>query len=127
MNELLCTLFLAAIDQSYRKHLDNGMIGRTIQDFWTLFNTFLDKYGRITLMDLENNLQRMKKDWYPSTPIEDMFGKIGNAHEYSIFAKNKYTNASLVNSGEIVILKTGQFPTQYGEWRKIPTVRRKWI
>ena len=103
MNESLCTLFLQAINPEYRKHLDNDMIGRTTQDFWTLFNTFLDKYGRIIPMDLENNLQSMKKEWDPSTPIEDMFGQIGHAHEYSNFTQNSYTGASLVNTGEIVI------------------------
>ena len=89
MNESLCTLFLAEIDPAYRKHLDNNMIGHTTQSFWTVFNTFLNKYGRITLMDLENNIQLMKKDWDSSTPIEDMFRKIDDAQEYSIFAENQ--------------------------------------
>ena len=74
MNEVLSTLFLAAINPAYKKHLENDMIGRTNQPFWTIFQTFLIKYGRITPMDLENNLQRMKKEWDPSTPIEDLFG-----------------------------------------------------
>ena len=70
MNESLCTIFLQAIDPVYRKYLDNDMIGRTTQHFWTIFNTFLDKYGRITPMDLEHNLQRIKKTGIPQHPLK---------------------------------------------------------
>ena len=126
MNETLCTFFLAAIEPAYKKHLENDMIGRATLPFWTVFETFLQKYGRITPMDLENNLQRMKKEWDPTTPIEDLFGQINDANEYSIFSEHPYTNAALVNAGEIVVLRTGQFATQYGEWRKNPPAQRTW-
>ena len=51
----------------------------------------------------------MKKEWDPSTPIENVFAQINDANKYSIFAKSAFTDANLVHAGEIVLLRTGQF------------------
>ena len=118
MNDTLCTFFLDAIDLAYKKTSWKRYD-------WTYQSTLLDaiqhvstKYGRITPMDLENNLQQMKKDWDPNTPIKDLFAQINDTSEYIISTEHPYTDAALVNYGESVILCTNHFATQYGEWRK---------
>ena len=62
MNEALLTLFLAAIQPAYKRHLENDLVGVTQQTFWNVFSSFLDKYGRVTPIDRKNNITRMKKD-----------------------------------------------------------------
>ena len=94
MNEELTNLFLEAIPDAYKKSWDNDLVACTEAIFWPIFKAYLDKYGRIKPMDLELNLQRMKAEWDPATPIEDLFAQIKNAHEYSIFAGNQYNESS---------------------------------
>ena len=126
MNEALTNLFLEAIPDAYKKNWDNDLVGRTNAIFWPIFKAYLDKYGRIKPMDLELNLQRMKAEWDPSTPIEDLFAQIKNAHEYSIFAGHPYDDKALVNAGELTILRTGEFPQEYKDWRSLMPKDRTW-
>ena len=60
MNEALILLFLTAIQPAFRKHLDHDLVGRTASNFWTIFDSFLTKYGKVTPIDLENNKDRMR-------------------------------------------------------------------
>ena len=70
MKEALSTLFLEAIPDAYKKSLNNKLVGRTDSEFWPIFQKFLTKYGRITPIDLELNLHRMKIQWDPNDTIE---------------------------------------------------------
>ena len=126
MNELLITLFLDAIPTAYKKHLDNDLVGRANSNFWNIFTSFLRKYGRRRPNDHELNLHRMKKYWDVTCPIEDLFSQINDAKEYSIFAGNAYNDATLVNAGEIIILRTSALPMEYKAWRALPDVNRTW-
>jgi hypothetical protein len=119
MNEALTTLFLEAIPEAYKKSWDNDLVGRTKAIFWPIFKAYLDKYSGIKPMDLELNLQRMKAEWDPATPIEDLFAQIKNAHEYSIFAGHPYDKKALVNAGKLKILRNGEFPQEYKDWRSL--------
>ena len=126
MNEALTSVFLEAIGDTYKKHLDNDLVGRVTSNFWQIFTTFLNKYGKIKPMDLENNLIRMKKDWDPSSPIEDLFAQINDANEYSIFAQHPYGVRDLVQAGEVVILRTNMFASEYKDWRTVDMADRTW-
>ena len=53
MNEALISLFLATIQPAYKRNLENDLVGVTQQRFWAIFESFLDKYGRVTLIDRE--------------------------------------------------------------------------
>ena len=116
MNEALTALFLAAITTPYKKHPENYLVGRTESNFWSIFSSFLIKYGKIKPMDLENNLQCMKNAWDPTSTIEDLFAQINDVNEYSIFARSPYINQALVNAGKIIILQTNTSPQEYKDW-----------
>ena len=45
MNEALISMFLSTIQSAYKRHLKNDLVGVTQQSFWTIFESFLDKYG----------------------------------------------------------------------------------
>ena len=57
-------------------------------------------------MDLESNLQRMKRPWNQNEPIGYSFAQVNTAVEYGIFTNNPYSGAKLVNAGEISVLQT---------------------
>ena len=59
----------------------------------------------------------IKNEGGPSIPIEGLFRKINNTYKYSIFSNNVYSEQTLVNTGEIVLLCTKAFATKYTEWQ----------
>ena len=61
MNKAMTKLCFDAILDAYKKNINNDLVGRTDSKFWPIFQTFLATYGPITLMDLELNIQQMKK------------------------------------------------------------------
>ena len=95
---------LEFIPNAYKKSLNNDLVGRTDSECWSIFQIFLNKYGHITPMDLELNIQRMKRQLDPNDPIEELFAQVNDTAEYRIFAENPYSDATLVNAGEIVII-----------------------
>ena len=126
MNEALTSLFLATIQPAYKRHLENDLVGVTQQNFWTIFSSFLDKYGRVTPIDREQNIVRMKKTWDPSEPIEILFAQINDANEYSIFAGTPLQEHDLLQAAEMLVLKTGQFAQEYRDWRALPDAAKTW-
>lgn len=68
MTEALLTLFLDTIQPAYKRHFENDLVGVTQQSFWDAFNSFLDKYGRVTPIYCEQNIVQMKTCWDPSAP-----------------------------------------------------------
>ena len=126
MNEALTATFLSLLPSAYTKHLENDLVGRTTSNFWTIFSSFLTKYGVVKPMDIENNNVRMKAPYDPTTPIENLFGQINDANEYAIFANSPLSDSTLVNAGEVLILRTNAFAIEYQTWRKIIITNRTW-
>ena len=96
MNQALLTLFLVSIEPAYKRHLENNLVDVTQQNFWDVFSSFLDKYGRVTPIDREQNIIRMKKQWDASEPIETLFVQINDAQECNIFAGNSFQEHDLI-------------------------------
>jgi hypothetical protein len=126
MNEALISLFLSTIEPAFRKHLDHDLVGRTASNFWTIFDSFLTKYGKVTPINLENKKDRMRAPYNAETPIETLFGQINDANEYSIFAKKPMQESDLIQAGEVLILRAGAFASEYKDWRSINEVDRTW-
>lgn len=79
MNKALTNLFLDAIPPDYKKRWEKDIVGHTEEIFGPIFKAHLDKYGKIKPMELDLNLLRIKAEWNPSTPIEDLFTQINKA------------------------------------------------
>ena len=116
MNEGLLTLFLAAIQSAYKRHLENDLVGVTQQSFWDVFNSFLDKYGRVSPLDRKQNQVQMKTLWDPSDPIERLFAQINDASKHSIFASMLFQEHDLLRAAEMLILRTGHISSEYKDW-----------
>ena len=55
----------------------------------------------------------MKKDWDPSSPVEDLFAQVNNGNEYSIFAQHPNGDRDLVQAGKVILLCTNMFAAEY--------------
>lgn len=123
----MAAMFLDTISPTYKNPLNNDLIGRTDTNFWDIFQSFKSKHGKIKSMDIEANNDRLRKPWDPSDPIENLFGQINDTKEYSIFAKSPLAEGTLINTGEVTILKTGILAQEYKDWRMVTGKDRTWV
>ena len=126
MNECLTDMFLATINDSYKKSFSSNMVGRTDRTFVEIFQEFLNKYGKINPLDVEENFTRMKANWDPNDPIENLFSQINDASEFGVYAGHPVTDKDKVQAAEVLILKTGIFTQDYKDWRSHDDITRTW-
>ena len=126
MNEALTGLFLAAIRPEFQRHLDNDLVGITTQPFWTIFTSFLERYGQITPYDIQANRKRMEDPWIQGEPVEKLFAQINDAYEYGVFSGHNISEADMVQAGEILVLNHGNYASEYKDWRALPAANRTW-
>ena len=62
-----------AFELTYLKGLEEKYVGFLNRTIPAIFKHLYDNYGKITAQDLEENDKRMKKEWNPDTPIEELF------------------------------------------------------
>ena len=80
------------------RFFESDLVGHTNGNFWTVFQTFLTKYGKVKPTDIEENWERLCVTWNHTSPIKNLFWKIKDAHEYLIFSKKRIKDSILVHS-----------------------------
>ena len=63
MNDALVSLFLSSIDEGYRTEIQSNLIGIPARTFHDYFAYFLQKYGRVTTIDINRNRNKMTAPW----------------------------------------------------------------
>ena len=71
LNEVLNNMFLAAIGDNYKKSFISNIVERFDQTFIQIFKIFLNKYGKLGLLDLKKNKERIKTAWDPGFPYQN--------------------------------------------------------
>ena len=80
MNKALITMFLQCIQPSFKRHLNNDLVVIANQNFWTVFDSFLQQYGKVGPLNVKANRQYMERKWTNDEPIERLFGQLNNAN-----------------------------------------------
>ena len=60
MNRLLTGMFLECIDNTYKDPILSNMIGQPNKTFIEIFEYYIQKYGKVTPLDVGNNQTKMK-------------------------------------------------------------------
>ena len=85
------------------------------------------KWGNPAPHDITTNEERMKAPWDPNErDIADVIKQINDGNLFAYFVGHKKPDNNLVTIGEKIILDTGLFAIQYGQWRKIDPGERTW-
>jgi hypothetical protein len=67
----------------YLEVLNDDMVGFANISAWDMLDHLFTTYGNITAVDLENNLEHMRRAWDPQQPIESLFNQIQDCADYS--------------------------------------------
>ena len=76
--------------------------------------------------DLEANKVRMYSPYDVNFPIETLFDHIEEGVEYAAAGCSDFTNEQVVSMAYMTVLKTGMFPDETKEWRKLVRNLKTW-
>jgi hypothetical protein len=83
-------------------------------------------YGNITVVDLENNFEHMRRAWDPQQPVESLFKKIQDCADYSEAGGVLIGYPQQINVGYAKIFATGHFMSACHRWNDKPHAEKTW-
>jgi hypothetical protein len=126
-DKALIEIAKSKLDPSYRRTLTQMFTGLPDRRFLDLFGRMWTKWGNPTPHDITANEERMKLPWDPNErDIADVIKQINDGNLFAYFVGHRKPDNDLVTIGEKIILDTGLFAQQYGQWRKIDAADRTW-
>lgn len=92
----------------------------------TLLTHLWTTYGTIDQADQTANEARMRKDWNPPNPIEELYEQLKEGQVFASKGKETISDGQLIRWGYEIILKTGLFNRDCEKWRKKPETDKTW-
>jgi hypothetical protein len=74
---------ISVFDPMYLDILNDNMVGYANISARYMLDHLLETYGNITAVDLEINVEHMRRDWDPQQPVESLFKQIQDCAYYS--------------------------------------------
>jgi len=111
-------------DTNYCRVLTQMFTGVPDRTFRDLFNRMFIKWGQPTPHDITANKEHMKALWDPNKT--DIIKQINGGNLFAYFVRHHKNNNDLVTVGKKIILDTGLFATQYGQWRQLNANDHTW-
>jgi hypothetical protein len=85
-----------------------------------------DTYGSIDQADQTANEARMRKDWHPPNPIEELYEQLIEGQNFASKGRETISDGQLIRWGYEIILKTGLFNRDCEKWRKKQEADKTW-
>ena len=92
----------------------------------TLLTHLWDTYGTIDQADQTANEARMRKDWNPPNPIEELYEQLVEGQVFASKGHETISDGQLIRWGYEIVLKTGLFNRDCEKWRKKQEVDKTW-
>jgi hypothetical protein len=118
---------VAAVPISYTRAMHDPIIGFGTTTCKQLLVHLWDRYGRIKPAELNANTIRMKAQWTPPVPIEDLYTQLSDGRSFSHAGGDPITELTTVRWGYHNIESTGLFDVACREWRIRPPAEQTWI
>jgi hypothetical protein len=83
-------------------------------------------YGNITVVDLENNFEHMRRAWDPQQPAEYLFKQIQDCANYSEAWGVLIGHPKQINVGYAKKIATGHFMSACRRWNEKPLADKTW-
>jgi hypothetical protein len=126
MDDAMKTLIIDAIEDVYLNELRNkytGYLGVSTRD---LLDHLLDRYGKISPIDIENNKNTMDEPIDTTQPIDVYFKTIDDCVQFAADAHVPYTEGQILQTTYHALAKTGHYQDACKEWRKRQTAQKTW-
>ncbi len=116
MNAALSDVFLANLPKAIRQTYEPIRMKQPNTVFLHMFNWFIEKYGKTTTEDREDNRQRMAADWHPSDGFEPLATRLFVGASYASAARYPMDDRDVIDIGLRVIKRCGMYSEEYKNW-----------
>jgi hypothetical protein len=110
----------------YLHVLNDYMVGFANISARDMLDHLFTTYGNITVVDLENNFEHMRRAWDPQHPVESLFTQIQDCADYSEAGGVLIRNPQQINVGYAHIFATGHFMSACRRWNEKPLAVKTW-
>ena len=116
MNAALSDVFLANLPKAIRQTYEPICMKQPNTVFLHMFNWFIEKYGKTTTEDREDNRQQMAADWHPSDGFEPLATRLFVGASYVSAARYPMDDRDVIDIGLRVIKRCGMYAKEYKNW-----------
>ena len=82
-------------------------------------------YGIVTADDLDENMNRLKAEWHPPVPLEELWKQVLDCKAFAA-DHDPFTDATAVRAVIANLTNAGVFTEALREWRKRPVAEHTW-
>ena len=125
-NIALKNQILNAVDDKYISAMKNAITLYAKVSPLALLKHLWDTYGTIDQADQTANEARMRKEWNPPNPIEELYEQLKEGQVFASKGKETISDGQLIRWGYEIILKTGLFNRDCEKWRKKKEADKNW-
>jgi hypothetical protein len=100
---------IGVFEPMYLEIFNHNMVGYANISARDMLDHLFETYGNITSVDLEINLEHMRRAWDPQQPVEFLFKQIQDCADYSEAGGVPIDPSQQINVGYTKIFATGQF------------------
>jgi hypothetical protein len=109
---------ITVFERIYLEVLNDDMVGFTNISTRAMIDHLFTTYGNITMVDLENNFEHIRRAWDPQQPVESLFNKIQYCANYSEAGGVLIGHTHQINVGYANIFATGHFMSACRRWNE---------
>jgi hypothetical protein len=106
--------------------LNDNMVGYANISARDMLDHIFETYGNITAVDLEINVEHMRRAWDPQQPAESLFKQIQDCVHYSEAGGVLIGHPQQINVGYAKIFGTGHFMSVCRQWNEKHAIEKTW-
>jgi hypothetical protein len=110
----------------YLDILNDDMVGYANISARDMLDHLFETYGNITAVDLEINLEHMRRAWDTQQPVESLFKQIHDCADYSEAGGVLIGHPQQINVGYAKIFATGHFMSACRRWNENHSIEKTW-
>jgi hypothetical protein len=109
---------ISVFEPMYLDILNDNMVGYTNISARDILDHLFETYSNITSVDLEINLEHMRRAWDPQQPVEPLFKQIQDCADYSEAGGVPISHSQQINVGYAKKFATGHFMSACRRWNE---------
>jgi hypothetical protein len=117
---------ISVFEPMYLDILNDNMVGYANISARGMLDHLFETYGNITAVDLEINLEHMRRSWDPQQPVETLFKQIQDCADFSEEGGVPIGHSQQINDGYAKIFATGHFMSACRRWNENPSAEKTW-
>jgi hypothetical protein len=117
---------ISVFEPMYLEILNENMVGYVNISARDMLDHLFETYRNITAVDLEINLEHIRRAWDPQQPVETLFKQIQDCPDYSEAGGVPVGPSQQIKVGYAQIFATGNFMSACRRWNEKLTTKKTW-